>query len=292
MKGFFAIFSLMAAGVAGYLAEPSLRYQLTGHRPNAVGKPVSSSGRETPPEKPATPTLPPAPAVPGGIDLSQLTPAQLPTQVVLKVSTEVADASGLKMKVDPGNRLRLIRIEGDMVVVSPGSSPFEGRVPVAGTDLMEQLAANPPATVPTVPPVVPQAEPTPPAPVTPVPPVTPVEPVAPPVDPVAPAAVTPAPEPSVTPAPAPTPPPVPAVDVVAIMKKHIAEGNIKDFAFNQVQEWKAGPDEVIDGETFQVGLARYHAETILGNKLIDAKALIKNGSVVRWISPKSNMEIK
>ena len=289
MKGVLAILGLLTAGIMGYLAEPSMRYQLTGHVPqNVENKPGAPTKVQ-----PAGPTTPTKPA----IDLAQLTPAQLPAQVTLKVATEVADASGLKMKIDPGNRLRLIRLEGDMVVVSPGSSPFEGRVPVAGTDLLEQLAANPPVSTPPVPPVVTQVEPPPiPAPVTPPPAVIPTDPVTPAVDSTDPTAVTPAPtpapEPTVTPEPTPAPTPTAGVDVVAVMKKHISEGNIKEFTFNQVQGWKAEADEVIDGATYQIGLVRYNAETIFGNKLIEAKALIQNGQVVRWIWPKSNMEIK
>ena len=76
------------------------------------------------------------------------------------------------------------------------------------------------------------------------------------------------------------------------MKQHIQGGNIKEFEFKQGQGWRAGPDEVIDGESFQVGLIRYMAETIFGTKSIEAKALIKNGEVVMWIWPKSGMEIK
>jgi len=94
----------------------------------------------------------------------------------------------------------------------------------------------------------------------------------------------------------PTPPgpgvPAAAVDVVAVMKEHIRGGNIKEFQFSQVQGWKAEPDEVIDGETYQIGLIRYTAETIFGTKSIEAKALIKDGAVVKWIWPKSLMEIK
>jgi hypothetical protein len=82
------------------------------------------------------------------------------------------------------------------------------------------------------------------------------------------------------------------VDVVALMKEYVQAGNLKEFTFKQVLGWKAGPDEVIDGQTYQTGLARYTAETIMGTKSIDAKALIQNGAVVRWVYPKSGMEIK
>jgi len=76
------------------------------------------------------------------------------------------------------------------------------------------------------------------------------------------------------------------------MKAHVQAGNIKEFTFKQVQGWKAGPDEVVSGEPNQTGLVRYTAETIMGTKSIDAKALIKDGAVLKWIYPKSGMEIK
>jgi hypothetical protein len=210
MKGFLAILGLAVAGFAGYKAEPSMRYQLTGHAPKEA--------ESTPAE--AAPPATPAPAA-------------------------------------------------------------------------NAVAVNPPPVVPTQPPAVAATDPTP-APVpepVPAPEPMPVPEPAPAVVPVVPPAdgdfVVPPENP-----PEPAPIPATAVDVVAVMKKHISEGNIKEFTFNQVQGWKAEPNEVIDGETYQIGLIRYNAETIFGNKSIEAKALIKNGQVVRWIWPKSNMEIK
>jgi hypothetical protein len=76
------------------------------------------------------------------------------------------------------------------------------------------------------------------------------------------------------------------------MQESVRTGQIKEFTFDQVLAWKAEADETIDGETYQTGLASYKAETIFGVKTIQAKALIKNGKVQRWIWPKSGMEIK
>jgi hypothetical protein len=80
--------------------------------------------------------------------------------------------------------------------------------------------------------------------------------------------------------------------VVVIMQESIRDGQIKEFKFEQVLGWKAGEDETVDGEPFQTGLVSYKAETIFGVKTIQAKALIQNGKVARWIWPKSGMEIK
>ncbi len=259
-----------------------MRYRLTGLSPTsqraapvATVTPAPATPEVTPPA-----ATPPAAATPA-IDVSKLTPEQLPQQVTLKIATEVADASGLKLKVDAGNRLKLVRIEGDQAVVSPGTSPFEGRVLISGTDLMEQLAANPSLATPNVTATDPGA---------------PAEPAT--------TAVTTAPEPTaITPPPAAVEPspqeaakPIVAVvnpaDLVEVMKAHIRSGNIKEFSFEQVLEWKAEADEVIDGKTYKTGLVRYQAETIFGMKTIEAKAIIQDGTVVRWIWPKSGLEIK
>ena len=294
MKWIIGILGFTAA-LAGYLKYPSMRYQLTGLSQSVPAKPAAIKPSAAPAaDSPTTPstttpstttpstttpsTTTPSPTTPSttaptasAIDLARLTPAQLPTQVTLKISTEVGDATGLKMKIDPGSRLTLVRIEGDQVVVSPGSSPFEGRVPVSGTDLMEQLAANP------------QLAPSPQV----------------PAGQTAPQSGT-STEPNVTPPQAGTNA-VPAVvpqsgtpaDAVEVMKSHLRGGAIKEFTFEQVQEWKAEPDEVINAETYQIGLVRYTQESIFGVKTIEAKALMQGGRVVRWIWPKNpSAEIK
>ena len=53
------------------------------------------------------------------------------------------------------------------------------------------------------------------------------------------------------------------------------------------------PDQILRlGSSFQTGTLNYKAETIFGVRTIQAKALISNGEVVRWIWPKSGMEIR
>jgi hypothetical protein len=213
MMRFLAIVGLMAAGIAGYLAEPSMRYQLTGHSPQA-GQEVATAPSEQPPSGslPAQPVLPPK-AVEPVIPSAPPTPPPVATNVV----------------------------------PTPQPTPEVVPEPVA------------PAVTSVVDPIMP-----PPAP-------EPVEP---------------------TPEPSPAPPPVSTANVVEVMKAHITGGNLKEFTFNQVHSWEAAPDEVINGETFQIGMVRYKAETIFGDKLIEAKALIQNGQVVRWIWPRGNLEIK
>ena len=281
MKLLPTLFGMAAAGALGYFAEPSLRLQLTGMQPSAV-----ENGKNT------NVVL----QMPGGapqIDLASLTPAQLPQRVLLNTEVKVSDAaSGVTMSIPAGNRVKLVRIERGNAVVSPSDGPFLGLVAITATDLLQQLAANPPPSV--APPVAanfPQ-------------PITPTigdseEPAA--TIPGPPPTPEPAPEvppdPVATPEPAPVVEPAPTVaegptDAVKAMQDSIKAAQIKEFTFDQVLEWKADADEIVDGETYQTGVASYKAETIFGVKTIQAKALIKGGKVQRWIWPKSGMEIK
>jgi hypothetical protein len=256
MKAFLFILGLVAAGILGYSFEPQFRQSLTGKNPGE--KPAPSA---------TVATVAEASAGKSTIDSANIPADRLPAKVLLKAEAEIVDAaSDLRMKVPAGNRMNLIRLEGSNVIISPGAGPFEGSVPIEQTDLMEQLAAMPD----TPPPADPAPEPIP-------------EP-------------QPEPEPEPEPEPSPVDPvPIPAGsgDPVAIMKASIQAGEIKEFGFDQVLEWVAGEGaETIDGESYQTGLASYKAETVFGVKTIQAKALIQGDKVVRWLWPKSGMEIK
>jgi hypothetical protein len=276
MKQLLNFLGIIAAGVFGYLYEPKLRPQLTG-----VEAPAAVTGETKADETVVADTPVSAPQ----IDLASLAPSQLPERVLLNAAVKVADsASGVVMTIDAGNRVKLMRIDGEEAVVSPGDGPFVGRIPIAATDLRQQLAANPPG------PAIAAAEP----PVSPTPEPAPAPEVAVTEVPVAPA---PMPEPVPAPEPTPAPEPAPVVaaaggDPVKAMQDSVRSAQIKEFTFDQVLTWEAGPEEAVDGETYQTGLASYKAETIFGVKTIQAKALIKAGKVQRWIWPKSGMEIK
>ena len=288
MKEILYLLSIVAIGALGYKYEPDLRFRLTG----------GESESEVIHEKAATEaTAPSAQVAAPKIDLASLTPSQLPEKVLLTADAKVADsASGVVMTITAGNRVKLVRIEDDSVIISPGVGPFVGKVAIADTDLIQQLAAkssSPVAPTPEAPAAAPPMEEAL-APATgdsqepaPVPtPATAPEP-------------SPAPEVAPMPEPAPATPPVaPATpltggaDVVKAMQESVQAAQIKEFTFAQVLDWKAGPDEAVDGENYQTGLASYKAETIFGVKTIQAKALLKGGKVQRWIWPKSGMEIK
>ncbi len=302
MKVFY-IFGTAAAGVLGYFMEPGLRVQLTGNAPTNAelasnGKVVMQVDKET------------------NVDLENLTPEQLPQRITINTDAKVSDAaSGINMTIQAGAKVKLLRVEAGNAIISPGEGPFQGKIPVVETDLLQQLAANPPVTAPAKPATEAPAETTP-APVAeaaPAPAGESAEPDMAAAEP--PPAPEPAPEADPAPAPAPEPevaakPEIPEAspigkpageeaaapagseEVVAAMQASIKAGQIKEFTFDQVTDWKGGENETVDGESYQTGIASYSAETIFGNKVIQAKALVKGGKVARWIWPKSGMEIK
>jgi hypothetical protein len=268
MKLFFNLFGMAAAAALGYYAEPSLRFQLTGVQP---------SSREIAEGK--TTMIRPADGSPA-IPLSSLSPDQLPQTVLLKSSVKLSDpVSGVSMTLDAGNTAKLVRVEGANLVVSPGEGPYLGRIPLAQTDLLTQLGKKANLTAPMPPSAAPVPEPSP--------------------EPAMAASPEPAPAPVAEASPMPTPAPAPApvvevgpVDVVKTMQESIQAAQIKEFKFDDVLEWKTEADETIDGESYQIGTASYKAETFLGVKTLQAKALIKGGKVVRWLGKKSGLEIK
>ena len=314
MKLFLILLGMGTAGVLGYMTEPKLRSKLTlAPAPGAVA-PVTGGKTST------------SPASEVVVDPATLTADQLPPKVTLKSEIKFKDeSSGLTLSVTAGSSVKLVRIEGKNVLVRPGDTAYLLSLPITECDLIEQLAANPP---PPPKPVEPEPapapggdsqEPTPvPPPVEPAPVPTPVpspaptpNPVPPPVEPAPvptpepvpapapvpapmpePAPVTPAPEPAPVPEPAPAPVPAQKTDVVKVMQDSIRSAQIKEFTIDQVLGWKAEPPETLEGVTYQVGTLTYKAETIFGVKTIQAKALITDGKVHRWIWPKSGMEIK
>lgn len=293
MKTFLFLLGLVAAGILGYSFEPDLRFSLTGKKPenrNAKPEIVAANPDGSP--------VGSADMTPEEIDPASIPPDQLPEKVVLKGNVDITDpALDLKVTITAGTPVDLIRLEGENVVISPGSEKYQVSVPISQTDLIEQLSAPPAPPEPEVvvtPPPAPEPEPAAEPEPEPEPAVTPEpEPAA---EPEPEPAVAPEPEP--TPQPAPQPAPAPAApvsrnNVVAVMQSSIKGGEIKEFTYDQVLNWEASAEpETIDGETYQTGIASYKAETVFGVKTIQAKALIKGGKVVKWLWPKSGMEIK
>jgi hypothetical protein len=198
-----------------------------------------------------------------------LTPDQLPEKVTLKSKALIpVPGSPEPISLPAGVPVTPVRIEGAYLVFTSLAGPMEGKTAIIATDLVAVLGEAPPE----------------------VPPVASIDP-APPKPPVGEEA--PMPE-----APAPEPEPEPETgkrltdeEIVAVMQQSVKGGQIKEFGFDQVLGWKAAEDKESGGETYQSGLASYKAETIFGVKNIQAQALIKDGKVVKWIWPKSGMEI-
>lgn len=297
MKLILILLGIGAAGVLGYIVEPKLRATMT-LVPNAA---VLNS------------ILPGSQSTPGGaetIDPTTLTEDQLPEKVTLKSDVNFAEkSSGITMTVAAGSRVKLVSVKGKDVIIRPGDTAYTLSLPISQCDLIEQLQANPPPTskppaenvppapapTPVTPPVIetaPAPEPTPTPTPTPTPSPAPEPTPAPAPEPTPLPEATPAPAPEAAPAPAPTPANGPRVDVVKAMQESLRSAQIKEFTLDQVLSCKAEADETVDGVVFQAGSVTYKAETILGVKNIQAKALVKDGKVQRWISTLSGEEIK
>jgi hypothetical protein len=83
-----------------------------------------------------------------------------------------------------------------------------------------------------------------------------------------------------------------AEDIVNLMKASFSSGTVKEFESGKPKAWKATEPETIDGVVYQTGLVSYEADTILGPQTTIAKALIRDGHVVKWVSAKTGMEVK
>jgi outer membrane biosynthesis protein TonB len=231
------------------------------------------------------------------INLAEFRDGELPMTVKMTEPATIPTLSGEgEVTLEKGDVVDLLNRKDDLLIVEKKSANGKGTVDPRKTDLYSQLAQqiydreagnggaaiadnNPvPAPVPTPQPA-PMPQPTP----------------APTPDPV----VANEPTPTPAPTPAPVPDPVPAAggmltekQIVELMKKSIDGGAVKEFKAEQVKGWKAAEEETIDGTTYQTGLAAYEAATIFGVRPVQAKALIKDGKIERWVYAKSGMEIQ
>lgn len=242
------------------------------------------------------------------INLAEIRDSELPKTLMIEKPTEIPTEGGNgKVRLRKGDTVTLLNMKDDVLFIEKPDANGKGTVSPTDTDLFAQLAKqiydkNSVAQV--QPPVTPPA---------PVPqPVTPPMPVPQPVTP--PVAVTQTPPvqtppdmPEITdsPNPASTPDAMPVQapsnggklsdeEIIEVMKQSIAGGAVKEFTIDQIKEngWKANGDETIDGTEYQTGLAAYEAATIFGVRPVQAKALIKDGKVERWVYAKSGMEIQ
>ncbi len=239
------------------------------------------------------------------IDLAEYRTDDLPkiVKIAKQIKLETNSGEGVKM-LTRGTEVKLLNRDGLELIIETTDGVAKGRVAIEITDLYGVLAqakfdkdAGKVAGRPT--------------PDSPKPPVNPPAPVNPPpvADPTPPPVATP-PDlatggPMVAsgdggtdgsdnsePAPEPADKKLSPDELVALMKKFIAAGTLKEFKAEQVVTWKAGEDESIDGVSYQIGLVTYKAQTIFGEKPVNAKALIKGGEVNRWVFAKSGMEMR
>ncbi len=215
-------------------------------------------------------------------------------KIIVPAAIPTIDGEG-EVRLSKGDEVVLLNRDGEKLLVEKPESNGKGALDPDVTDIYTKLAAakyqsaaaRAVASIPQTPAPAPTPTPSPaPAPA-PTPTPTPVA-----VTP------TPAPEPAPAPEPVPAPEPAPAggslsdEEIVELMKTSIAGGAVKEFTSAQVKGWKASGEETIDGTSYQTGLAAYEAETIFGVRPVQAKALIKDGKIERWVYAKSGMEIQ
>lgn len=202
------------------------------------------------------------------VDLATLRPDQLPKEVTIFATIPFKDTSAnLVINLPAGSKHQPVKVTPPNVQLLVKGTKFKIVLPIEKTDLIEQLSLMPLDTAPPPTPTEPEPEP---------------EPVAPEPTPAEPAPIA---------APTPTAP-IGPVDPVKLMRESLQTNPVKEFSIGQVTTWSPGPEETIDGETFATGIISYETPTILGQKTMQAKALIKNGSIQKWTYTKSGIEIK
>ena len=81
-------------------------------------------------------------------------------------------------------------------------------------------------------------------------------------------------------------------ELIDILKASVKAGDVNEFEFSQVISWKEADEELIGSDTFQVGMVTYKADTIFDEQQLDAKAIIKDGKVVKWLWPTTNTQMR
>ncbi len=81
-------------------------------------------------------------------------------------------------------------------------------------------------------------------------------------------------------------------EVLSGMKKSIKSGEITEFRFDQVKEWKSTGVERVNGESYATGTVSYIANTLFGEQTHEAKALFKGAKLVKWVWAVNNFEMK
>ena len=200
------------------------------------------------------------------IDLASLSANQLPKEVTIFITRPYKHSNGnLEITILPGSKHAPVKISPPNVHLRVEGTKYQFVLPIDKTDLIQQLSQMPLDSAP---------DPT-------------------NTEPALPKPQSPSAQPTASPTPAPTAPSnATSTDAVMLMRDTLRNSPLKEFSISQITTWSAGPQETIDGESFATGIISYEAKTILGQKSMQAKALIKNGSIKKWIHAKSGIEIK
>lgn len=299
MKFLVNLLVVGGAGAIGYLAEPSLRLELTGLSPTAPApKPQPGNSEEQ---------------LLSRIDVRAYPVDQLPKEVTLKKDVTVTDSSsGLKMTVSAGNKVKLLRLGEGTLIVGTGTPNVEGEAELQDTDVREQLVG----VIPTAPAPVQQTQP--------MQGDAPADNGAMAGNPQGGGAMTgnePAPDMTEKPADdaggtmgggTPKDGPNPALapekpadtaapgefaamspeDIVKTMQDSVKASEVSKIKFDQVTEWAGAEPEELEGKKYNTGLIGYKTKTILGIKSYQGKAYILGGKVVRWVNPKTGTDIQ
>ncbi|MDP0490154.1 MAG: hypothetical protein Q7Q71_03780 [Verrucomicrobiota bacterium JB023] len=222
------------------------------------------------------------------VDLTNVDPAEFPEKITLRAPLIVKMPGSLDaLTLEPNSKVKPISMGPDGLLVETTLGGHQGTIAPKDTDFAEGVARKrveirEKSLVAAQPDPEPAPQPTP-------------EPAQPePVE-----VVQQEPEPEVM-EPEPEPAPEPAQpaklsseEIVAAMQSYLKDGKLKEFDFEQVSNWEARPEEEsFDGEMFQVGVASYEEETILGKKTIQALALFSEGQLVKWVYAQTKMEIR
>ncbi len=77
-------------------------------------------------------------------------------------------------------------------------------------------------------------------------------------------------------------------EFIDVLKASVKAGDVNEFEFGQVLEWKLAGDDGVH----QIGMVTYKADTIFDEQQLEAKALIKDGKVVKWLWPTTNTKMR
>lgn len=227
------------------------------------------------------------------VDLTNIDKEEYPEEVRLLQGVTVADQDGLNpLLLDANSPVRPLELQDMMLkVTSPLASHLTGEIPVLDTNFAEEVAKKRIAKLVAKAQAEKTDQPEPVKPKPSVPEVAKVEPAPPKPEPKE--MVKPEPEPEPAPEPAPAAPTsLSNEQIIAAMKESLESKKITEIDATTVTNWEASEEETIEGEVFQIGVATYKENTILGPKSLRAKALFKEGELQKWVYANTGLEIR